>query len=818
MVQSRAARAAGQAAGGQRQPLLGEVGDQVGEALRPRSRAGCPTGMRQSVKNSSAVSWAWRPSLSRLRPRSNPGAPRSTTTRLMPRWVERRVGLDRHHHQVGVDPVGDERLGPVEDVLVAVPDGGGGDGGQVGAGPGLGHGDGQDLLAPGDARQPPAALLRRWRSAGSRGGRCRCGGRTRGRRRSCPTRWTSSATIRLNRKSSLPPPPYSVGMAMPRKPCAPACSKTDRSTIPASSHWPDRGTISASTKRRKLDAELVVLVVEQAAVAWIPLGSGAATDGRRGPGPPGAGRARSLCRCPVEHYALRGARERVRTGRDRTRGNVTRWDPVPGGCTCPTGGCNAAPSAPPRRSLRTGQPRRSPPTTRTPRPWGWRRPAGRSPPWPARPPRTSSSPRRHRPTWTRPTPPPSTPPSTCPGGRGAYDMLGSVRSAVGALRSRPGRGRRPTGRGRARPTCGPGWRAAPRSATAATAPSPSSSGAADGAEVAAEWVAHAAHDRRVPRPVAHARRARLQGVGGAVRPGGLRPAGPGRPAAEAWKRAGVVATDVDHVVVAGLHARAVQAPSGARSASDPRRWWPTGRPTLGQPGGGPGRAALADAARAGRARGADRPGGGGRRRRRRALAHHRRPARPSGRPGRPPDWPTVAELAGVGRRRRALRPVPHLAGRAASGSPPGAPTPSAPAPRPPGAPPRGRAASRPATAGPAASATCRRPGCACAAAPSTRWTGCAWPTSAAGWPPSPSTAWPSRLSPPVVGAVVDFDGGGRYRCEMTDVDPDAVAHRHPGGDDLPAAQHGRGRPQLLLEGAAGRHRRRARRRRGRDRS
>ncbi len=30
------------------------------------------------------------------------------------------------------------------------------------------------------------------------------------------------------------------------------------------------------------------------------------------------------------------------------------------------------------------------------------------------------------------------------------------------------------------------------------------------------------------------------------------------------------------------------------------------------------------------------------------------------------------------------------------------------------------------------------------------------------------------LSPPVVGAVVDFDGGGRYRCEMTDVDPDAI--------------------------------------------
>ncbi|MGA2838168.1 MAG: OB-fold domain-containing protein [Acidimicrobiales bacterium] len=31
------------------------------------------------------------------------------------------------------------------------------------------------------------------------------------------------------------------------------------------------------------------------------------------------------------------------------------------------------------------------------------------------------------------------------------------------------------------------------------------------------------------------------------------------------------------------------------------------------------------------------------------------------------------------------------------------------------------------------------------------------------------------LSPPVIGAVVDFDGGGRYRCEMTDADPAAVA-------------------------------------------
>ena len=31
------------------------------------------------------------------------------------------------------------------------------------------------------------------------------------------------------------------------------------------------------------------------------------------------------------------------------------------------------------------------------------------------------------------------------------------------------------------------------------------------------------------------------------------------------------------------------------------------------------------------------------------------------------------------------------------------------------------------------------------------------------------------LSPPVVAAVVDFDGGGRYRCELTDLDPDTLA-------------------------------------------
>jgi hydroxymethylglutaryl-CoA synthase len=30
------------------------------------------------------------------------------------------------------------------------------------------------------------------------------------------------------------------------------------------------------------------------------------------------------------------------------------------------------------------------------------------------------------------------------------------------------------------------------------------------------------------------------------------------------------------------------------------------------------------------------------------------------------------------------------------------------------------------------------------------------------------------LSPPVVAAVIDFDGGGRFSCELTDVDPGSV--------------------------------------------
>ena len=59
------------------------------------------------------------------------------------------------------------------------------------------------------------------------------------------------------------------------------------------------------------------------------------------------------------------------------------------------------------------------------------------------------------------------------------------------------------------------------------------------------------------------------------------------------------------------------------------------------------------------------------------------------------------------------------------------------------------------------------------------------------------------LNPPLLMVVLDFDGGGRFRCELTDAAADEVRDRPAGRDDLPPAGHGRRSPQLLLEGAAG---------------
>ena len=67
------------------------------------------------------------------------------------------------------------------------------------------------------------------------------------------------------------------------------------------------------------------------------------------------------------------------------------------------------------------------------------------------------------------------------------------------------------------------------------------------------------------------------------------------------------------------------------------------------------------------------------------------------------------------------------------------------------------------------------------------------------------------LSPPVVVGVIDFDGGGRFQCELTDVDPATVKIGDRVEMTLPSALHRRWGAQLLLEGKAHRSRRHGRR-------
>ena len=69
------------------------------------------------------------------------------------------VGHADHHHQVGVDAVGDECLRSVEHELVAVAYGSGLDAREVRAGARFGHGNGGDQFAGGDAGEPARGLF-----------------------------------------------------------------------------------------------------------------------------------------------------------------------------------------------------------------------------------------------------------------------------------------------------------------------------------------------------------------------------------------------------------------------------------------------------------------------------------------------------------------------------------------------------------------------------------------------------------------------------------------------------------------------------------
>ena len=115
---------------------------------------------RTSLKNSSEVSSAFSPILSSLRPRAEArrlvGLDHHQRDAL---GAARRVGLGDDDDQIGVLAVGDEGLRAVEHVVVAALLGRACDALQVGAGAGLGHGDGADQLAGRQLRQPALLLL-----------------------------------------------------------------------------------------------------------------------------------------------------------------------------------------------------------------------------------------------------------------------------------------------------------------------------------------------------------------------------------------------------------------------------------------------------------------------------------------------------------------------------------------------------------------------------------------------------------------------------------------------------------------------------------
>ena len=217
------------------------------------------------------------------------------------------------------------------------------------------------------------------------------------------------------------------------------------------------------------------------------------------------------------------------------------------------------------------------------RPAGPRRRARRRP-------RTCSSPRRPPATSTRPAPPPCTPPSastataaptTSPAPRAP--PLGTLLMALSGRAGAPDPGR-------GRPISAPAWPAEPRSATPATAPSPSS------AAPTARWPSSSGGVRPATSsstaggfPV---RRTRTSGRSASARRCTSR--WPARPSPTPSRSAGVTENDVDHAIVAGLHTRAVKAvtaglgvaaeadrprPHRRRSAISGRRrpgWpWPT---------------------------------------------------------------------------------------------------------------------------------------------------------------------------------------------------------------------------------------------------
>ncbi len=205
-------------------------------------------GTRTSVKKISAVSCALRPTLSRLRPRSKPAMPRSTTSSDVPyaAFASGSVLATTMTRSELMPLVMNvfwplrTQSSPSRTAVVRIP--------------------WRSEPAPG-SDIAMAVMISPEQKPGSQ--RCFCSSVASLSRYGATTslwspkpmplacaRTTSSARTALYRKSSAPPPPYSSGTLMPSRPCLPASSQTPRSTMPSASHWSWNGTTWRSRKPR----------------------------------------------------------------------------------------------------------------------------------------------------------------------------------------------------------------------------------------------------------------------------------------------------------------------------------------------------------------------------------------------------------------------------------------------------------------------------------------------------------------------------------------------------------------------------------------
>ncbi len=406
--------------------------------------------------------------------------------------------------------------------------------------------------------------------------------------------------------------------------------------------------------------------------------------------------------------------------------------------TCPIGGWPGRTSRPSWAAAAARAPGPWPPTTRTRRRSGSRRPGWRcAPPLVTRPIR-SGSPPRCPPTWTRRTQLQLRRHCACPGDVGAYDFGGALRSGMGCLIAAL------RGGGTDLVVAGDMRDGLPTSADESAG---GDAGAAvlvgEGPGVLAEFVAAAsATDEFTDRWRAPGDRTSKLWE---ERFGENRYLALGQDAlARALKAAGLESGDIGRLVVTGMHGRAV---SGLVEEAGPGRVGGGRRPRLergperhGPPAPGPGRSAGV-------------AGRGGHAGRARPWWPCTWPTGPT--PwccARPRRWPAGARRGRSPSRWPTARrsPTPSSWPGAASSSPsrPGGPSRRGCRARRPTATRSGSSASSARRTGARAPSTCRRRGSPWRAVRSTTWSRSPWPTPPARWSPPPSTGWPTRRARP----------------------------------------------------------------------